>query len=75
MKKIVLFAMVAIVASTFTSCKKDYTCTCTTKETGVPDVVTTVTIKNATKSDAQKACSGNASVSGGGVGISITCSL
>ena len=75
MKKIILFAAFALVGSTFTSCKKDYTCTCVTKVTGYPDQTTTLTIKDVSKSDAKKSCDASASSTSGGTTGSITCSL
>jgi len=52
MKKITILACVALAGSLFfTSCKKDYTCTCT--RAGLPNQ--TIPIK-ATKKDAKAAC-------------------
>ncbi|MCW3123862.1 MAG: hypothetical protein JWQ38_3354 [Flavipsychrobacter sp.] len=53
MKKLFPIALIAFAAMTFTSCKKDYTCTCS--GTGV--TITTVTIPKTTKSDAKSKCS------------------
>ncbi len=50
-KALTLFAGVALVAMLFTSCKKDYTCTCT-----VSGVSTTVTYSKVSKKDATTSC-------------------
>ena len=73
MKKVILSLVVVAVLST-ASCKKNYTCTCTTTFTGgtSPNVTTTTTIDN-TKSKATTACNGLAS-SVAGV-ASTTCSI
>ena len=57
MKKIKLMAASALIlgALTFTSCKKDYTCTCTTVVAGVSST-NTHDIKNATHTDANRTC-------------------
>jgi len=59
MKKLVLIASVAFVALTISSCKKEYTCTCTTKST-VDGVTTTATASGKTdkmkKSEAEDLC-------------------
>ena len=60
MKKILLIAAVA--GFVMTSCKKDYTCECTTTGTGSTQV-TTFTITD-TKSKATDACEGTGSVVG-----------
>lgn len=51
MKKMTLIAAVAVLASTFASCKKTYTCTCT-----AGSVSTTATSGKMTKSDAENWC-------------------
>lgn len=53
MKKIAPIAAIALFAVAFTSCKKDYTCTCK-NSAGVAS--TPVEYKNVKKSDAKKAC-------------------
>ncbi len=84
MKKIILFAAIALVGSTFTSCKKDYTCTCTVSATGMATTKYTYPLTNTTKSDATSACSAlqssaitAATAAGGGatVGYSASCGL
>jgi len=54
MKKLTLLAAVVIAAS-FASCKKDYTCSCTTTVTGIPPLTASTTIKE-TKKKAKEAC-------------------
>ncbi len=52
MKKIVALSAVAFMSiAMFTSCKKDFTCTCTTN-----GVSADIQMKNVKKSDAKKAC-------------------
>jgi capsular polysaccharide biosynthesis protein len=52
MKKIILsLAVVAIAAVSFTSCKKDYTCTCT-----ILGQASSTTYEKTTKDDAQSKC-------------------
>lgn len=57
MKKITLFA-IAAVAISFASCKKDYTCTCTSSSTAPGSTTSTMeyTIIKAKKGDAKKMC-------------------
>lgn len=56
MKKIATIATLALFAVAFTSCKKDYTCTCKVTVNG--QVVTEVTndLGKQTKKDAEAAC-------------------
>lgn len=72
MKKIALLAgVVAMVA--MTSCKKEWTCTCTTTDSSglIPDVSASTTIKD-TKKNAKETCeSGSASVGT----LSTSCSI
>jgi len=65
MKK--LFILMAMVAFVFTSCKKDYTCTCTSDTTGVDPIV--YNYDNFKKSDAEDACDALNNVAG------VTCVL
>lgn len=69
MKKVLLFAVV-LGAVTLTSCKKDYTCTCTTSGNGVNSSASTTI--NATKSDAEDACTASTSSA---FGFTTTCEL
>lgn len=68
MKKVLLGAIV-IAAASFTSCKKDYTCTCTTEGNG--SSATASTTITATKSDAEAAC--NSTTTSGG--FTSTCAI
>ena len=53
MKNICLSA-IALFTLLFTSCKKDYTCTCTEKISGVPTIVGTQTIRDISKNAASQ---------------------
>jgi hypothetical protein len=55
MKKIILVAAVAMLV--LASCKKDYTCECTSSLLGVTSFV----IEDSSKSDAEDGCSGTGS--------------
>jgi hypothetical protein len=68
MKKVLFLG--AFAALGLASCKKDYTCECTT--TGMGTSITQTTTINATKKDATTACeNGSSSVSG----ITTTCKI
>lgn len=69
MKKITLLA-VALVAISFASCKKDYTCECTSTVLGLSATAST-TIHD-TKSKAKDACTAKNSSS---TGTSVTCAI
>lgn len=60
MKKLFPFAAIAVFAAlTFSSCKKDYTCTCTAKvkiDTTEVDSSQSFSLGKESKSDAQSAC-------------------
>jgi hypothetical protein len=72
MKKVLLF--VAVVAFA-TSCKKNYTCTCTTSVTGLASTTASSTAKMK-KKDAETWCStGNSSSSIGGTTYATSCVL
>lgn len=71
MKKITLIAAVAVLASTFASCKKAYTCTCTSSSGGASYSASEVYPKMS-KSDAEAKCSANNVSSNGG---SVTCTI
>ncbi|GAA4462103.1 hypothetical protein GCM10023093_08010 [Nemorincola caseinilytica] len=55
MKKLFPLMVVAVAASMFTSCKKDYTCTCTIT-TGSTTVTQPYALGKQSKSDAKDAC-------------------
>jgi hypothetical protein len=52
MKKIATICVIALVTLSMSSCKKDWNCTCTLAGT-----TSTIPINDATKSDAEDACS------------------
>lgn len=63
MKKLVLsIAALSLVATTMTSCKKDYTCECTVTVLGM--TTTSSTTINDTKKNAEDKCSATASSAG-----------
>lgn len=73
MKKVmILVAAFAVVG--LTSCKKDWTCECTTSDSSgtLDDVSASVTLTDLNKSDAETACSGNEVTVGT---LSTTCEL
>jgi len=69
-KKLLFSAAVLIAASTFTSCKKDYTCECTTTAAGY-SATASVTI-NTTKAKAKDACNATATSM---AGYTTTCAI
>jgi hypothetical protein len=72
MKKILLVAAVA--GLSLVSCKKDYTCECTTTQNGTVVASSSYTAK-LKKKDAESWCSGNATSTGGGSTITSSCKL
>jgi uncharacterized lipoprotein YehR (DUF1307 family) len=74
MKKITTIAAALLIAASFSSCKKEYTCTCVTKMTGADDITQTYTFK-AKKKDAEASCNSKGTTSGGGVTMTTTCKL
>ena len=68
MKKILL--IVAVAGLAMTSCKKDYTCECTTSGSGT-SISTSTTIHD-TKSNATTACEAGSSSVGG---FAVTCKI
>ncbi len=68
MLKVVAIAVVGLVA--LSSCKKDYTCECTTGDETA--IVTTSTIENKTLKDAKTACENG---SGTFAGVTRTCKI
>ena len=84
MKKVFTIAAIALVAMTFASCEKSYTCECTITTTGT-DPITGMSInssqvvsetKDAKKKDAEDWCAeGNASQSIGGYTTTTACEL
>ncbi len=55
MKKLLTLAVV-LGAFAMTSCKKDYTCTCTTTMTGMDDIVQEIPLNDYKKKDAEDGC-------------------
>ena len=72
MKKIAPIAALALLAVAFTSCKKDYKCTCTTTMNGQTVNTTTIDLGKQKKSDAEAACSAKVANVGG---ASMSCTL
>jgi len=74
MKKLLIIT--ALAAATFTSCKKDRTCTCTTTITGFGSTSSSTVIHD-TKKDAKEACEkqNSASSSFGGITTGVSCEL
>lgn len=65
MRKLAPIAMLALLAVAFTSCKKDYTCSCTNSAGAASG---TYTFPKAKKSDAKKACDAWHSIASAGGG-------
>jgi hypothetical protein len=66
MKKVILFGAFALL--TLASCKKDWTCTCTSSVGGS----SSTTIQDMTKSDAKADCDGG---DGSALGITVDCEI
>lgn len=75
MKKIASVAAIALFAVAFTSCKKDYTCECISKDNAGNVMSTSSVTLKATKKDAKTACNEEATVTGGSNSITMSCSL
>jgi hypothetical protein len=75
MKKLSLLSIAALfVATSFTSCKKDYTCTCTSSGSGITASASTVI--NDTKANAEETCNkGDATTSSGGFTVTTACEI
>ena len=73
MKKVFIFSMTLFLAASVSSCKKDYTCTCS--DAGTP--IGTYPINNSTKSSATSNCNTEATNlnNAAGGGTAITCNL
>lgn len=70
MKKFFIPALAAVFVLGMTSCKKDWSCRCTTTVLGVT-TESVVTIPDATKSEAEEQCTGSVSTGG----ASASCAL
>ena len=73
MKKLFPLAVVAV-ALMFTSCKKNYTCTCTETITGMAPVTFSATI-NDTKSGAKSKCNSSINSAFAGTTATVTCAI
>ncbi len=76
MKKIAPIAVALLIVAGMTSCKKEYTCTCTTSYTGGPS--TTVSGKTAKmkKKDAEASCNtGDRTYTVGTVTYTVACNI
>lgn len=71
MKKIAPIAALALLAVSFTSCKKDYKCTCTVTYAGI-STSSTADLGKQTKKDAEAACTAKATTVNG---VTATCKL
>jgi len=75
MKKIAPLAAALLLTFAFTSCKKNYTCTCTVTSNGVSATGTSSSFKD-TKKNAKAACEKNNSTQTvNGVTITTSCSI
>lgn len=75
MKKLLVTLSIISIAFIFGSCKKEYTCECTTTMTGFGTTTSSTTIKD-TKNNAKDACEGGSSTTTvNGVSASVTCKL
>ena len=68
------FTVIALVVTLFTSCKKDYTCTCSETVSGTATVVGTITIHDSQK-NAKSKCAQLATSDFGGTGAFVACEL
>ncbi len=76
MKKLIPMIAVAALATMFTSCKKDYSCTCTTTASGATTATTKYPLGKQKKKDAESACNAmNTSVTAAGMSASVSCKL
>lgn len=72
MKKLFILSLI-LGAATLTSCKKDYTCTCTYTSAGSPSSTSKLTIKEVTKKQAEAKCnSGDQTFTASGFGFTQT---
>ena len=74
MKKKMFFVAAAVAVLSLSSCKKDYTCECTTSLGGITTSASTTI--NDTKSNAEEACENGSSTSTvAGIESSVTCEI
>jgi len=75
MKKFIPMTAVAVIALMFTSCKKEYTCTCTSNVGGTTTTASGKTEKMSKKDAKAKCEAGSSSTTVAGTTISVTCKL
>lgn len=73
MRKVIFPAAMLLIVG-LASCKKDYTCTCTTTDSSGGTATSSVTI-HATKKDAKEVCNATATSTSGGSSASVSCSI
>ncbi len=74
MKKLLTILALSVFVMAFASCKKDYTCECTTTTAGVSASAST-TIKDTKKKAKEKCDEGDSSSSVGGVTVTSECEI
>jgi hypothetical protein len=74
MKKLFLLLIPVMAVMLFASCKKDYVCTCVTKDNGA---VKSTAVHNVTdtKKNANKKCTETGSTGGPGTTLTVTCTM
>jgi hypothetical protein len=76
MKKVFVFAALTLAVFSFSSCKKDYTCSCTSAINGTTVGTPTSMTINDTKSNAKTSCEdGSSSQTTGGITQTVTCTI
>ncbi len=76
MKKLLPISSLVILALMFTSCKKDYTCSCITNTPGSVATTTKIPIENSKQKDADAACTAKSKTYAvGSITATVTCSL
>ncbi|MBL7692715.1 MAG: hypothetical protein JNM41_14075 [Flavipsychrobacter sp.] len=76
MKKLIPMIAVAALATMFTSCKKDYSCTCTSSASGSTTSTMKYPLGKQKKKDAESACKAmNTNVTAGSMTASVSCTL
>lgn len=76
MKKIITIYTVAVIAVSFASCKKQYSCSCETKSTGIPISYSKHSLGKSSKKVAEAACNSiSTSFASMGDTVTMTCKL
>lgn len=76
MRKIITLTTIAIIAVSFASCKKQYSCSCETKSTGIPTTYTKQSLGKSSKKVAEAACNSiSTSFASMGDTVTMTCKL